>query len=74
MAPQLSAQAAPAATRVAVRIVRPRRPPVFLMAQTQCLTCCREIHDPLTLEEWGRFCSPRCYHSHGLPALRRQGA
>lgn len=59
---------------VAARPARLRRPPVFLMAQTECLTCGREIEDPLRLEEWGRFCSARCYHGHGLPVLRRQGA
>lgn len=50
------------------------RPPVFVMAQTACLTCGAEIADPLTLETLGRFCSQRCYHARGLPVLRRMGA
>ena len=45
------------------------RPPVFLMAQTACLTCGEDIADPLTLEELGRYCSPRCFHGRGLPRL-----
>ena len=59
---------------MAARIVQGRRPPVFVMAQTACLTCGADIEDALTLETVGRFCSPRCYHAHGLPVLRRQGA
>lgn len=59
---------------LSARLVPGKRPPVFVMAQTACLTCGAEIDDPLTLETAGRFCSPRCYHAHGLPVLRRQGA
>jgi hypothetical protein len=51
-----------------------RRIPVFLGAQAQCDTCGREIEDPLTLEEFGRYCSARCYHARGLPIVPRGGA
>lgn len=71
---QLASVPVAPATRVPVRVRRARGIPVFLMAQTQCMTCGREVFDPLTLEEWGRFCSARCYYGHGLPPLRRQGA
>jgi len=47
---------------------------VFLMAQTACLTCGKDVADALTLEELGRYCSPRCYHARGLPIIRRMGA
>ncbi len=50
------------------------RIPVFVGAQAECLTCGREITDPLSAEEWGRYCSPRCYFARGLPPLLRQGA
>lgn len=50
-------------------IMTGKRPPVFLMAQTACETCGRDIRDPLTLETWGRYCSPRCYHARGLPVV-----
>ncbi|HUR69270.1 MAG TPA: hypothetical protein VM370_08485 [Candidatus Thermoplasmatota archaeon] len=49
------------------------RPPVFLMAQTECLSCGAEIRDGLTLETWGRYCSARCYHARGLPVVFRIG-
>jgi hypothetical protein len=51
-----------------------RRIPVFVGAQAECLTCGKEIHDPLLVEEWGRYCSARCHFSAGLPTLLRQGA
>lgn len=51
-----------------------KRPPVFLMAQTACLTCGKDVEDPLTLEELGRFCSQRCFHARGLPRLYGLGA
>lgn len=51
-----------------------RRIPVFLGLQAECLTCGKEITDPLTLEEWGRHCSARCHFQAGLPVLRRHGA
>jgi hypothetical protein len=43
-------------------------------AQAECLTCGREITDPLAAEAWGRYCSARCYFAAGLPLLTRQGA
>jgi len=51
-----------------------RRIPVFVGAQAECATCGEEIADPLALEEFGRYCSARCYHGRGLPAIFRQGA
>lgn len=51
-----------------------KRPPVFLMAQTACLTCGKDVDDPLTLEELGRYCSQRCFHARGLPRLYGLGA
>ena len=48
--------------------------PLFLPVQAACATCGRDIRDPLTLEEWGRHCSPRCFYAHDLPPLFRQGA
>lgn len=51
-----------------------RRIPVFLGVQAECLTCGKEITDPLTLEEWGRFCSARCHYRQGLPLLQRHAA
>jgi hypothetical protein len=62
------------ARQAAGRFVAPRRIPVFVGAQAECLTCGAEIHDPLTLETLGRYCSPRCLHAQGLPPLFRQGA
>jgi hypothetical protein len=50
------------------------RIPVFVGAQAECLTCGREITDPLTVEEWGRYCSARCHFAAGLPPLQRQAA
>lgn len=61
-----------ATVRSGKRLVR--RPPVLLMAQTQCETCGEEILDPLQLEELGRYCSARCFHARGLPRLFRRGA
>jgi hypothetical protein len=52
----------------------PRRIPVFVGAQAACLTCGAEITDPLTIEAWGRYCSPRCRYAAGLPPLYRQAA
>lgn len=51
-----------------------RRLPVFVGAQAECLNCGEEIHDPLAIEAWGRYCSARCYHAAGLPPLYRQAA
>lgn len=50
-----------------------KRPPVFLMVQTECHVCGRAIEDPLTLETWGRYCSPRCFHARGLPVVFEMG-
>lgn len=44
------------------------------MSQTECLTCGRDIRDALRLELVGRYCSERCYHARGLPALLHRGA
>lgn len=55
-------------------IARVKRPPVFLMMQTECVTCGREVHDPLTLETLGRFCSQRCLLARDLPSLLRTAA
>ncbi len=41
--------------------------PAFFHIQTECLTCGKPVSDPLTVEELGRYCSRRCYHSAGLP-------
>lgn len=50
------------------------RPPVFVMAQTECSTCGAEVADALTLETLGRFCSARCLHAAGLPRLLDRAA
>jgi hypothetical protein len=55
-------------------MAKARRIPVFFGAQVECMTCGTEITDPLTLEEWGRFCSPRCHYRQGLPVLSRHAA
>lgn len=46
-----------------------RRVPVFFGAQTECVSCGKEIPDAFTLETLGRYCSPRCYYADGLPRL-----
>jgi hypothetical protein len=50
-----------------------RRIPIFVGAQAQCDTCGVEIVDPLVVEEYGRYCSARCYHARGLPTLQHAG-
>lgn len=66
----------PEGSSVRVRVVPAARQriPLFLRVQAECLTCGKEIRDALTLEEWGRHCSARCYFGRGLPPLLRQGA
>lgn len=63
-----------AAVRRGGQSVATRRVPVFLKAQSQCLRCGKEILDPLTVEQWERHCSARCYFARELPALSRRAA